>query len=234
VGAARELGIAIFSQRNSYLTGELGYYVRRLTEKGLIAFAATNSNPVLAACANSPRVYGTNPLAFGFPMPDGREPIVIDQASSETALVNIIAAAKARMPIPSGWATGPDGEPTTDPVQGLAGALLPFGGRKGANIALMVELIAAGISGADWSVDAADFSAGDQSPCVGLTVVAMRADGSPGAIERASDHVDRLAGLGVYVPGRAKAADRDLAISATVHETLKETIRRGSLSGSDR
>ena len=35
-------GVAIFAQHNSYTTGELGYYVRRLAEAGFVALAATN------------------------------------------------------------------------------------------------------------------------------------------------------------------------------------------------
>ena len=35
-------GVAAFAQRNSFTTGELGYYVRRLAERGLVALAATN------------------------------------------------------------------------------------------------------------------------------------------------------------------------------------------------
>ena len=34
--------------------------------------------------------------------------------------------------IPEGWAIDPEGNPTTDPEAGLAGAQLPFGGHKGA------------------------------------------------------------------------------------------------------
>ena len=34
----------------------------------------------------------------------------------------------------------------------------PFGGYKGSNIALLVELLAAGLSGANWSLDAASFA----------------------------------------------------------------------------
>ena len=42
-------------------------------------------------------------------------------------------------------------------MRALAGALLTFGGARGANIALMVEVFAAGLTGANWSLDAPDF-----------------------------------------------------------------------------
>lgn len=202
VSMGERLGIAVFTQRNSYSTGELGYYVRRLADRGLLALGFTNANAVLAAAHGFPRVYGTNPLACAFPMPDGKSALVIDQASSETALVNVIAAASRGSSIPIGWAIAPDGSPTTDAAQALNGALLPFGGRKGANIALLVEMLAAGVSGGNWSLDAPDFNTGHQSPLCGLTIVVIKPDAAtPGAIERAGGHVDRLRGMGVYVPG---------------------------------
>ena len=63
--------------------------------------------------------------------------------------------------------------PTTDPFAAMKGALLPFGGARGANIALMVEVLAAGLTGANWSLDASDFQAGDASPGAGLFVLAL-------------------------------------------------------------
>ena len=42
----------------------------------------------------------------------------------------------------------------------MKGALLAFGGSRGANIALMVEVLAAGLSGANWSLDAPSFTDG--------------------------------------------------------------------------
>jgi len=40
-----------------------------------------------------------------------------------------------------------NGQPTTDPDEALAGAQLPFGGHKGAALALMVELLAGALLG---------------------------------------------------------------------------------------
>ena len=46
----------------------------------------------------------------------------------------------------------------TDPRAALRGALLAFGGARGANIALMVEVLAAGLAGANWALDAPSFT----------------------------------------------------------------------------
>jgi (2R)-3-sulfolactate dehydrogenase (NADP+) len=208
-GQARASGIALFSQKNSYTSGELGYFVRRLALDGLVALAATNGPALMAAAPGSPRVFCTNPIAFGAPTSDG--PIVIDQASSATAFVNIVRAASKGETIPEGWATDESGDMTTDAARALRGALLPFGGYKAANIALMVEVLAAGLSGAAWSLDAKDFRSGDECPAIGLTVIAI----APAAIDadfaaRLGAHRRRLAELGVHVPGgRATSAAGD-------------------------
>jgi delta1-piperideine-2-carboxylate reductase len=46
------------------------------------------------------------------------------------------------------------GQPTTDPAAALAGAQLPFGGYKGAAIALMIELLAGALIGEVLSFEA--------------------------------------------------------------------------------
>src|SRR3546814_7514858 len=55
----------------------------------------------------------------------------------------------------------------------LAGSLLPFGGARGANVALMVELLAAGLTGANWSREAPPFNKGAKSPGAGLFILAI-------------------------------------------------------------
>lgn len=200
---ARTLGIAVFTQRNSYTTGELGYYVRRLAHDGLVAIAATSGPALMAAAAGGKPVFCTNPLAFAAPAAPPASPLVIDQASSATAYFNLLRAASEDRAIPEGWATDEEGNVTTDPQKALKGALLPFGGYKGANLALMVEVLSAGLSGASWSLDARDFQAGHRSPDTGLTVIAL----SPAAIDphfadRHAIHLDRLRTAGVHIPGR--------------------------------
>lgn len=189
----------------------------------MISIAATNAHAVIVPVAGGSPVYSTTPLAFGFPLGDAMPPVIIDQSSSATAYVNIVAAATAGRPIPEGWAVDGEGEPTSDANEALAGALLPFGGRKGANVALMVEMLAAGLSGGSWSLDAANFMSGTRAPAGGLTLIAI----SPGAaadhrVDRARAQVDRLQGLGVYVPGTGKRPppSEQVKLSCDAFETI--------------
>ena len=88
----------------------------------------------------------------------------------------------------------------------MRGALLAFGGARGANIALMVEVMAAGLGGANWALDAPSFLTGDRSPGAGLTIVAIApALLAPDFPRRLRLQLDRLAELGVHIPGRRHA-----------------------------
>jgi len=198
---AKDLGIAVFSQANSFTTGELGDYVRRLADAGLVGLAATNGPALVAVPGGKGPVYCTNPLAFAAPLAHG-PPLVIDQASSATAYVNVRARAERGESLPPGWAVDAQGFDTTDASAAMRGALLTFGGSRGANIALMVEVLAAGLTGANWSLDAPAFTSGAESPAVGLLVMALApALLDPGFAERLEAQCRRLGERGVYVPG---------------------------------
>ena len=202
LAAARTYGVAVFTQSNSFTTGELGYYARRLANEGVIGIAVTNANAMVVSKPGDPAVYSTNPMAFGFPLGPGSPPMVIDQASSATAFVNVVRAAEEGQPIPEGWAVDADGIATTDAKKALTGALLPFGGRKGGNIALFVEMLSAGLSGGNWSLDVPDFRSGATPPAVGLTVIAiMPGKDSDERISRARAQSVRLQEHGVFMPG---------------------------------
>lgn len=228
VDIARQLGLVLFAQRNSYTCGALGYFTERLAGEGLAAFAATNGPALMAGSGGTKPVFCTNPLAFSAPSDSGV--VTIDQASSATAFVNIRKAAGDGRPIPQGWAVDADGNPTTDAAAAMKGALLAFGGERGANIALMVEILSAGLTGASWSVDAPSFTSGSESPGIGMIVIAIRPDLiDPDFSIRLGRHLTRLeTEFGIYVPGRSrsaaaeKSAARGIAISPELHERLSQ------------
>ena len=221
---AATFGLALFAQKGSYTTGELGYYPRRLAETGLAALAAT-SGPALITVAGARRpVYCTNPLAFAAPVAEG-PPLLIDQASSATAFVELRRYADRGEALPPGWAVDTDGRPTTDPSAALRGALLAFGGARGANIALMVEIMAAGLAGANWALDAPSFISGDRSPGTGLLVIAITPTLlAPDFPRRLRLQLDRLAKLGVHIPGRRTAATEIELPEALVTEIERAAV----------
>lgn len=161
--AARENGIAAMAITRSYAAGVIGWYVDRLARDGLVGLGFANAPKSMAPWGGKRAFFGTNPFAFAVPRA-GQPPMVIDQSSSATAKVNVVNAAERGESIPLGWAMDPDGNPTTDPKQGLAGSMAPAGGVKGASMALMVDLMAAAMTGASFSFEASPVASNEGGP----------------------------------------------------------------------
>jgi (2R)-3-sulfolactate dehydrogenase (NADP+) len=235
VDTARKFGVAIFSQKNAYTCGALGYFAGRIAERGLVSIAATNGPALVAGAGGTKPVYCTNPLAFAAPTAGG-PPLLIDQSSSATAFVNIRKAAHAGQSIPEGWALDAAGNPTTDARAAVKGTLLAFGGSRGANIALMVEVLSVGLSGANWSLDAPPFATGLENPGTGLFVLAIEPKFlDPDFEARLRSQIDRLSGdYGVHIPGmgkatmRQKSRERGLAVPQPVYDEIARRADRSS------
>lgn len=229
-------GVGIFSASNGFTCGNLGYFSRRVAERGLVALAATNAGPAMLAASGSIKpVFATNPMAFAVPRGSG-PPLLIDQASSQTTWVSILQAAEKGESIPAGQAIDADGSPTVDPVKALKGALVAAGGQRGANIALMVEVLAAGLTGSNWSLDAPSFAEGDQNPGVGLLVIAINPQllGGYDYGKRMAEYLDRLeTEYGVYIPGSRRAVKHALSLDQGIHVNKRvwEMIIRFAASG---
>jgi (2R)-3-sulfolactate dehydrogenase (NADP+) len=187
---ARANGVGVLSVRDCFTAGEIGHYTTQVAEQGLIALAGAHSPALMSVHGAAGPVTGTNPLSFALPHPSG--PRMFDQAASATAWVKVRQAAERGEPIPAGWALDPEGSPTTDAADGVDGALLPFGGIKAGNIALMVEMLGA-LSGAHFSLDAPPFQHGDRSPGLGLFVLALDPSAfDPDFPTRAETHLQQL------------------------------------------
>ncbi|UVM42662.1 Ldh family oxidoreductase [Pseudomonas brassicacearum] len=199
--AAHANGMATLSQCNSFTSGELGDYTLRFAQAGLIALAVANGPALVAVPGAKGKTYSTNPLSFSSPSADGI-PLMFDQACSAAAFVNIAHAASTGSDIPDGWAVDQQGNGTRNALAALSGALLPFGGHRGANLMLMVEVLAAGLTGANWSLDAPAFNQGNQTPGCGLLILLLApAFFSSGFEQRLSSQLTRLTQMGVHRPG---------------------------------
>jgi (2R)-3-sulfolactate dehydrogenase (NADP+) len=155
-GAARAQGVAVAGVRRSHHAGVPGWFVERLAEQGLVALMFANTPAAMAPWGGTRALFGTNPVAFAAPVP-GAAPAVVDLSLSTVARGKIMAAAQKGEAIPEGWATDAAGRPTTDAGAALRGTMQPVGGPKGAALALMVEMLAAGLTGARLAADAGSF-----------------------------------------------------------------------------
>lgn len=152
-GIAADAGTAAASIYRSHHAGVLGHHVEAAARLGVIALAFANTPAGIAPWGGRTAVFGTNPLAFAAPRRAG-PPLVIDLSVSKVARGKIMLARQKGQPIPGDWALDPQGLPTTDAEAALAGTMLPMGDAKGAALALMVEILAAALSGANFAFEA--------------------------------------------------------------------------------
>ncbi len=161
---AQVTGVAALSITHSYSAGVVGWFVAKLADEGLVALAFANSSASIAPWGGRKAMFGTNPIGFAAPR-KGHRPIVVDMASSATARVNIVQAAARGEQVPPGWVFDKEGKPTTDPKALLAGGSVgPLGGAKGYGLALIVDLLAAGLTGASFSYQASPFGNNEGGP----------------------------------------------------------------------
>jgi (2R)-3-sulfolactate dehydrogenase (NADP+) len=227
---ARRQGLAAASIRRSHHCGAAGHPVERLAETGLAAILFANTPAAIAPWGGSKGVYGTNPIAFACPLPDGA-PIVIDLSLSKVARGNILAAKQKGEKIPEGWALDSDGRPTTDPDAALKGTMLPLGDAKGTALALMVELLAAGLTGANFAADASSFL-DDKGPPPGTGQLILAFDPLAFGGDGALAHFACLAAAieaqpGARLPGARRVSAREKAAKdgLTVADQLLEELR---------
>lgn len=208
MGAAADQGIAAAAVRNSYNALALSHHVAPLARAGFVGICAANAPASVAPPGAKAPLLGTNPIAFAAPGADGTI-IVVDQSMSAVTKTEMMRRRDRGQPIPVGWAQDASGEGTTDPAVGLAGSLLPAGGQKGANLALLVEILAAALTGAQLSTDAS--SLGDSEggpPGVGQLVIAIDPRRySGGFMEAISSLTLSYEAAGVRMPGSRRSTE---------------------------
>ena len=212
IPSAREQGIAALAIRNSYNCGVLGQHTLKLAQAGLMGIGFTNAPASIAPSGGQAPVLGTNPISVAAPDGQGGAAVLIDQSASVIAKSEIMKHAREGKPIPLGWGLDPDGQPTTDPDVALTGSMAPSGGYKGVGIALIVEMMAAAMTGATLGIDASPFSGTKGGPPrTGQFFIAIDPAASSGGA-----FADRITALteavhaqdGARLPGDGRGAKR--------------------------
>jgi (2R)-3-sulfolactate dehydrogenase (NADP+) len=220
-------GITLAAIHRSHHAGVMGLTVERFAERGLVALMVANAPAAMAPWGGKKAVFGTNPIAFAAPV-QGTDPIVIDLAISKVARGKIMAAKQKGIAIPPDWALDADGNPTTDAVRAMEGTMVPLGEAKGAALALMVEILAAGITGANYAFEASSlFDDKGPPPALGHTIIVIDPKAAGGA-----DMASRLSLLaetissdpGARLPGKRGAKARREALANGL-EVEDEVIR---------
>ncbi|MHB0951743.1 MAG: Ldh family oxidoreductase [Allorhizobium sp.] len=219
VPVAREQGIAIAAISRSHHAGVMALTVERFADQGLAAMMFANAPASMAPWGGRKPLYGTNPIAFAAPVADG-EPIVIDLALSKVARGKIMAAAQKNEPVPDDWAFDTEGNPTSNPHVALAGTMAPLGGAKGAALAMMVEILSAGLIGANYAYESSSlFDDKGEPVALGQTIIAIDpvATGGSGVFQRLKELADEIdVQEGARIPGRRGQSLRRQAIETGI------------------
>lgn len=227
---AQDQGAAVLCLRNVVHFAAMWPEVEWLAGHRLVSLAMTANLPYVAPHGGRKAMFGTNPIAFAVPRPDG--PMAFDFATSAMARGDIMIAARDGRQLPLGIGVDRNGAPTSDPGSILDGAQLAFGDHKGSLIALMVELIAAGVVGDLFSDEADEFAQDTGMPRGGVFILSLDPEqlGGAGALARLDAYLTRLAeDDGVRIPGAQRIRRRKDTGPLMVQSALLETIN--SLAG---
>ncbi|PBJ18084.1 (2R)-3-sulfolactate dehydrogenase (NADP(+)) [Pseudomonas sp. ACN8] len=232
VQKARSAGIAVLAIRNSHHFAALWPDVEPFADEGLVALSVVNSMTCVVPHGADRPLFGTNPIAFAAPRADGA-PIVFDLATSAIAHGDVQIAAREGKHLPEGMGVDSLGQPTTDPKAILeGGALLPFGGHKGSALSMMVELLAAALTGGNFSFEF-DWKnhPGAKTPWTGQLLIVIDPGKAAGQsfAERSQELVRQMHGVGLKrLPGdrrhhqRAKSQVNGIELDARTLANLRE------------
>lgn len=229
---ARAQGIAALGLVDIYHFAALWPEVETLAEGGLSAMAFTQASPMVAPSGGTKPLFGTNPMAFSWPRP-GKPPYVFDQASAAMARGDVMIHARDGKKVPIGTGIDAEGNPTEDPEEVLKGAQLPFGGYKGSNIAMMVELLAGGLIGSVFSYEAGQRDNQDGGPPIGGEIVIAMDPARFGDSGQWAAHCERLFTVatsmeGVRLPGqrrrkaRQETPETGIELAKSLYDTVTE------------
>lgn len=231
VAACHDCGVAALSIANSHHCGACGYHVESVAEQGLVALGFSNTPAGIAPWGGTRGSFGTNPIGFACPRRD-RPPLVVDLSLSAVARGKVVLAEKRGEAIPEGWALDAEGRATTDAHAALAGTMVPIGEAKGAALAMMVELLTAGLAGANFAFEASSFFSAEGAPpriAQLFLLVDPAAFGAHGFVDRVEALVADVASQpGTRLPGARRHENRARARAQGVDiaEDLLAELRR--------
>ena len=225
--ATAKIGIAALSLVGVHHFAALWPETEYLADRGFVGIACTAYMPSVAPAGSNEALFGTNPLSFAWPRP-GHNPVVYDMATASMAMGDVQIAARDGREVPLGTGLDANGQPTTDPAAIAKGVLLPFGGYKGSAIAMMVELLAAGMTGEQFSFEARDTDNKDGGPprggemIIGMSPAIIAGEGWQDHVE---GFVQKLSNIdGVRMPGARRHKNRMNKGPRPINLALIETI----------
>jgi LDH2 family malate/lactate/ureidoglycolate dehydrogenase len=210
--------------------GRAHAYACRAAQAGMIGICTTNALTNMLAFGSTRPLLGNNPLAIAVPRGNGREPIVLDMAMSQAAVGKIGTYLREGKRTPANWGLDAEGKPTDEPAAILATQkVLPFGGHKGAGLALMMELLTGALSGGLFSNEIGEADPSGIDPGSSKLFLALDVSAFVDA-DRFSQRVEDLIawlrqaepGLTISLPGERgwQARGQNLAEGIPIHAEI--------------
>jgi L-2-hydroxycarboxylate dehydrogenase (NAD+) len=139
---AKEHGFGLVGVHNYFSSnGAQAYYAEKIAKEDLIGIVLCSQPASVAPFDSIDPLFGTNPIGFSFPTEN--DPLVFDLATSAMTWYGLVLAKTRGEKIPDNMAIDKDGNPTTDPAEAMAGALLPFDrSYKSSGIGMVAEIMA--------------------------------------------------------------------------------------------
>ncbi len=221
-------GVGVLTIANTHHFAALWHETESLAEKNLIGIACTAYKPSVAPAGAKKPLFGTNPISFAWPRKNN-SPVVYDMATSTMAMGEVQVAARDGHKVPYGTGLNKDGKKTDNPADiANGGVLLTFGDYKGSAIAMMIELLAAGLVGDLFSFEAAKEDNNDGGPARGGEFIMAL---SPNLIagENWNEHSEKffqeMKSLeGVRLPGERRHKNRLNTGSRSINKELVDKI----------
>lgn len=148
----RDTGIVCMGLRNAHHLGRIGAYGEQCGAAGMVSIHFVNvvgHEPRVSPWGGREARMTTNPFCCVVPQ-RGRDPIVLDMATSAIALGKVRVAHMKGEPVDDGVLVDHEGVPTQNPgvmYTEPMGTLGPFGKHKGYGLAVMCELLGGALAG---------------------------------------------------------------------------------------
>ncbi len=222
-------GVGVLTITNTHHFAALWHETEALAENNLIGIACTAYKPSVAPAGAKKPLFGTNPISFAWPRKNNT-PVVYDMATSTMAMGEVQVAARDGHKVPYGTGLNKDGEKTDDPTQiANGGVLLTFGDYKGSAIAMMIELLAAGLVGDLFSFEAKEEDNNDGGPARGgefIMAISPELIAGKNWNEHAEKFFEEMTSLeGVRLPGQRRHNNRTNNGPREINSSLVEKIK---------
>lgn len=144
---AQEQGLGLAGVHRSTHFGCSSRYVMQALEADMLSLVFTNSSPALPPFGGAKALLGASPFAAGAPA-NQAHPLVLDMSTTVIARGKLRLMAQRGEEIPEGVGLDKEGRPTRDGMEAFHGVTLPFGGAKGASLALVMDIFSGLFTGA--------------------------------------------------------------------------------------